>query len=342
MDLVEYVKQNTDPLKILNHYNFREISENEYSLRACCEIHGGDNNTGFIWNKENDLWFCYTGECGGGDVFDLIQKIEGIDFKEAVKKAALILGLEAGDMQIKNKRDDVLREQLRWIESQKKRFINKNNNQGGKTPSINISKSAYLPQSILDRFSEDTVNFYKGEFAQELTITEESGKTTKLYNKLLIPIYDKDERIGVALRDTTGNFNPKWLYQPRGLKLSETLYNYDIADKAIVENCMNEVILVEGIFDVWAYHEIGLDNVVAIFGSSLSDEQYKKILKLGVDVTLSFDNDNAGNKCKDKVLKLLKNKASINLINLPEGRDPDDISRSDLKSCYLSRNIYTF
>ena len=52
MDLVEYVKENTNPLKILNHYNFREINENEHSIRACCGIHNGENNSGFIWNKE--------------------------------------------------------------------------------------------------------------------------------------------------------------------------------------------------------------------------------------------------------------------------------------------------
>lgn len=341
MDLVEYVKQNTDPLKILNHYHFREISENEYSIRACCEIHGGDNNTGFIWNKENDLWFCYTGDCGGGDVFDLIQKIEGIDFKEAVKRAASILGLDVEGKPIKNRKDDVLREQMKWIEKQKKR--NKKSKIGGKIPFNHILNPIEPTQSILNRFSEDTIKFYKGEFAREIIFPKTNQeKDITLYNKLVIPICDNNICIGMALRDLTDKFLPKWLYQPRGLSLNETLYNYDTAKQSIIENCINEVILVEGIFDVWAYHEIGLDNVVAIFGSSLSDEQYKKILMLGVDVTLSFDNDNAGNKCKDKVLKLLKNKASINLINLPSGCDPDDISRDELRNCYMNRIVYTF
>ena len=88
---------------------------------------------------------------------------------------------------------------------------------------------------------------------------------------------------------------------------------------------------------MWAYHEIGIDNVVAIFGSSISEEQYRKLMLLGTDITLSFDNDEAGNKCKEKTAKKFNNKAIINLINLPENCDPDDINRNELKGCYMNR-----
>lgn len=332
MDLVEYVKEHTDPLKILNHYNFKEISENEYSIRACCAIHNGDNNTGFIWNKENNLWFCYSGECGGGDVFDLIQKIEGLNFESAVKKAASILGLDNTNMPIRDRKSDVLREQMKWIEKQKKfSFIQK---LGGKPFSYIYSENP-IPLHILNRFSKDTVNFYKATFAKEYELEK-----SKTYNKLVIPIFENEICMGVALRDTTGKFNPKWLYQPKGLNLGSLLYNYDLAKKKIIENCMNEIILVEGIFDVWAYHEIGMDNVVAVFGSSISNEQYKKILMLGVDVTLSFDNDKSGNKCKEKSIDKFKNKVGINLINLPENCDPDDVDREVLKTCYMNRKQF--
>lgn len=330
MDLVEYVKENTNPLKILNHYNFREINENEHSIRACCGIHNGENNSGFIWNKENNLWFCYTGECGGGDVFDLIQKIEGISFKDSVKKAASILGLNTENMSIGERKDSVLKEQKRWMEKQKSYILNSKK----KELDINyqIISDISIPDNISKRFSKDTFEFYNAKFAKEYIVDG-----TKMYNKLVIPIYDNSICIGFALRDTTGNFKPKWLYQPKGLKLSHTLYNYDVAEKNILENCLQEIILVEGIFDVWAYHEIGIDNVVAIFGSSISEEQYRKIMLLGTDITLSFDNDEAGNKCKEKTAKKFNNKAIINLINLPENCDPDDINRNELKGCYMNR-----
>jgi DNA primase len=110
--------------------------------------------------------------------------------------------------------------------------------------------------------------------------------------------------------------------------------------KAIKEHKLNEIILVEGIFDVWAYHEIGIDNVMAVFGSSLKEEQYKTLLKTGKDITTSFDNDKAGQKCTQEVLKKFKNKAELHVIDLPEDHDPADCTPETLRQAYLSRRSY--
>lgn len=90
MTAVEFIQENTDPMVLLEHYNFREIKQYENEIRACCEIHKGNNPNAFIWNKKNNLWFCYTGEnCGGGDAVELVQKMENISFVSAVSKACL-------------------------------------------------------------------------------------------------------------------------------------------------------------------------------------------------------------------------------------------------------------
>lgn len=327
--MVEYIKNNTDPMKILNHYNFQHITENENSIRACCAIHGGNNPTGFVWNKENDLWFCYTGNCGGGDIFDLIQKIENINFKEAVYKAAEILELDVSGMTLNLEKNRILNEQKQWLLLQHKKI------------SKNIIKKYEIPFSKyteenenFTRFENGTIKFYNSKFCH-LFPTENS----MLYNKLVIPLTENGECVGVALRDTTGKFNPKWMYQPPKLKVGNLLYNLENATQTIKEKELNEIILVEGIFDVWAYHEVGIDNVVAVFGSSVSEEQYKKLMKLGVGITLSFDNDDAGNKCKEKAVKLFKNKTELKTINLPSGCDPDDV-KHQLMDLYLKRIPY--
>ena len=46
MNAVEYINENLDVMKLLNYYNFREITESEDQIRACCEIHKGNNPTG--------------------------------------------------------------------------------------------------------------------------------------------------------------------------------------------------------------------------------------------------------------------------------------------------------
>ena len=140
----------------------------------------------------------------------------------------------------------------------------------------------------------------------------------------------------VALRDTTGKFMPKWMYMPKGFRAAHHLYNIDRVS-AMVESGCEEVILVEGIFDVWSFHRIGIDNVVAIFGSHMSNEQYQQVMKLNVTVTFCFDNDTAGIRCTAMALKKFRNRTAVKHITLPEGKDPADCTKEELMSAYLSR-----
>lgn len=330
MDAVRYIEEHMNPRKIMDHYGFRNITDTEESLRASCAIHNGDNPSAFIWNKSNNLWFCYTGNCHGGDVFTLIQKMEKVTFIESVNIAASILELDISEMKIKKQRDIVLKNTLEWLETMK-RFQKKNTKM--KEDSLPFTKYTVKNEKF-SRFNEEILNFYQAKFCN-LYPTEEK----LLYNKLVIPIIFKGITVGVALRDTTGIYQPKWYYQPDSIEIRKILYNYDLAVNTIKTNNLTSIILVEGVFDVWAYHQIGIDNVVAVFGSSLKKEQANLLLKLGIDLILSFDNDNAGNKAAEAIQGAYSNKVGISIITLPEGKDPSDCSEEELLQCYMRRKI---
>ena len=100
---------------------------------------------------------------------------------------------------------------------------------------------------------------------------------------------------------------------------------------------LHEIILVEGIFDVWAYHRIGIDNVVAVYGSSITKEQKALILKLGVDIVTSFDNDNAGNKATAQVFREFKYIAIVKKVNIKENNDPASLKEEELLLAYEQR-----
>lgn len=328
-DAISFIQTNMNPRKILDYYGFENISETDNSIRASCKIHGGDNKTGFVWNKENDLWICYTGDCHGGDVFNLIEKIENTSFKKAVEKAALILGLDIDGMNIVSAENKIREEQKAWIAKQRKNNVSH-------LEEYKIPKTKFYDTlDSFTRFDEDTLRNYNAMFCK---IYPTENKLLK--NKLVIPLYKNNILVGVALRDTNNNkykLSPKWFYQPTGLKIAEMLYNFDKAKEMILENEVSSLILVEGIFDVWAYHNIGIDNAVAIFGSSIKDEQYKEILKLGVDIVVCFDHDKAGRKCTEQAILKLKNKTNVFEVILPEGKDPADCTKEELLTAYLSK-----
>jgi DNA primase len=331
MNAVDFINENLNPRKILDFYHFREITETDEQIRCCCEIHKGNNPSAFVWNKSNNLWYCYTGDCHGGDVYTLVEKMDGVDFPTAVKRTADILNIDIASMVIKKQTDKVKADTLKWLQ-----FMKMKNHSISTLLSLPDYQLPYTKYADSDerftRFDEDVLSFYKAKFCNVYPTEEKL-----LYNKLVIPLYFQDVLYGVALR-TLDDGKPKWVYQPRHLPIREMLYNYDVAMQTIKENKLTEIILVEGFFDVWAYHRIGIDNVVSIYGSSLKKEQEKLILKMGVDtVILSFDNDEAGIKCTNDILTRFRNKFDLKQISLPDTCDPADMKPEDLLQCYLKR-----
>ena len=327
MDAARFIESNLDPRKILDYYDFEHISETDDSFRACCKIHGGNNPSGFVWKKSNNLWFCYTGDCHGGDVFNLVQKLEHCNFQTAVNKTAEILGLDINGMTISTEANRIEREQKIWLQNQKKQIQQIENKKLRKQYVLPYTRY-YNHNGDFQRFDEALLAKFGAKFCS-LYPTE----SKVLKDKLVIPIFSEDECVGVGLRDTTGNSLPKWYYQPDGIKTSNLLYNFDAAKNA------DEIILTEGIFDVWAYARIGIDNVVAIFGSSISKEQYKKLMQTGAGITLSFDNDKAGNKCRNQAMEMFYAKTELKNIELPSNNDPADCTQEQLLSAYLNRKI---
>ena len=53
--------------------------------RCACPIHGGETPTNFhvYTNNGKQVWKCFSGDCGGGDALDFVQKWRGWDFKRA-------------------------------------------------------------------------------------------------------------------------------------------------------------------------------------------------------------------------------------------------------------------
>jgi len=101
----------------------------------------------------------------------------------------------------------------------------------------------------------------------------------------------------------------KWRFY-RGFNPSLELYNLDnlLLDPEAAEQATatQSVLLVEGAFDVAKCVEAGLKNVVATFGTRLSDPQADKLSDLSSSrVLVLYDRDKAGQKgCTDAIVKL--------------------------------------
>jgi len=119
---------------------------------------------------------------------------------------------------------------------------------------------------------------------------------------------------------------------PAKFKKSLVVFNLNrVKNKAKNEG----LILVEGFFDVFNLWQAGYKNVVALMGTSMSDEQEQLIIEaVGKNgkIALMFDSDEAGAKATTEVVERLIDKVYLKIIRLDqEGLEPDSLSKEEIK-----------
>lgn len=174
---------------------------------------------------------------------------------------------------------------------------------------------------------------YKEEFLVEtgLSIKYDDGRLVdRFYDRVMFPIHSVSGRIiafgGRTLR--TDKSVAKYVNSPETeiYVKSRSLYGIYFAKNEIARQ--DKCILVEGYLDVLSMHQLGITNVVASSGTSLTVEQIRLIRKFTNNVTIIYDGDGAGIKAALRGIGLvLKEGLNVKIVLLPDGMDPDDFAR---------------
>jgi DNA primase len=145
---------------------------------------------------------------------------------------------------------------------------------------------------------------------------------TRIYNRLLIPIYENRILVNVECRDFTSKSSKKVIY-PRGCK-SDLVFNLDRLDKD------KPIYLTEGIMDLPNLFNLGERNIGSIFGTGLTKSQIEFLRSIKNIVYLP-DNDEPGFKVLDLLEECMEEEFYIAFI--PKNRkDPGDCTISELKT----------
>lgn len=318
MDAVSVIKKNIDVERVLRHYNIDYKYHNDY-IRCACPLHNGDNPTAFVIN-DKFLWSCHTSDCGSGDIFTFIEKMEDVDFPKAVKITAQILGIDIDNLVIAERKDDYLKDVEKFLKYIKSRKKNKD------LTEYNVN-AELLQVKKFRNFQQETLKKFELMYAKEVTFKTRDNKDFTLYERLIIPIYSNGVKIGVSARKMRAKDNPKWFHAPVNIETGNLLYNIDNCNEG------NYIIVCEGIFDVWSWYEAGF-NAVCTFGANLSEEQYRMLLRSGKDIIWSYDGDDAGLKATKKAVEKMRYKANQWIIHFPEGADPGNCTPSQLINLY--------
>jgi DNA primase len=158
-----------------------------------------------------------------------------------------------------------------------------------------------------------------------------TNQVEKLQDRIVFPIKDITGKIAVFVaRHTLSNGNPRYVNYPSGVRIPVFPSHLPSGYKSMV--------LVEGIFDMLNLYDNGLENVVAVFGTNtLQNETKAKLLPFKAQgithIYILFDGDDAGRKAAQQVKPLIEQEGFIvEIINLPEGTDPGELDKEDIRS----------
>ena len=174
---------------------------------------------------------------------------------------------------------------------------------------------------------------YKEEFLVEtgLSIKYDDGHLVdRFYDRVIFPIHSVSGRViafgGRTLR--TDKSVAKYVNSPETeiYVKSRSLYGIYFAKNEISRQ--DKCILVEGYLDVLSMHQLGITNVVASSGTSLTVDQIRLIRKFTNNITIIYDGDGAGIKAALRGIGLvLKEGLNVKVVLLPDGQDPDDFAK---------------
>ncbi len=363
MAATDDIKARIDIVDVVADY-VPDLKRSGRNYHARCPFHQ-ENTPSFVVFPERQTWRCFGACAEGGDVFNFTQKIEGIEFPDALKRLAERAGVVLPE---RTQREDRPRNPLFAVNEATLRFYRE---------ALQADKGALARAYVGQReLSEEAVARFGIGYAPStgddllkhliaLGYTEdqavaagvasrfESGEIRDfIRGRLTFVLRDGDGQvIGFAGRSLDGT-NPKYLNTPQTelFDKGRMLYGLDRARDAIAREGV--AVVVEGYMDVITAHERGYQNVVASMGTALTEEQVKLLSARAPRVVLALDADAAGQEAMLRSLRTSwqilggaaqaskgRGRADIKLRSsdmdalrialIAEGKDPDEMIRTD-------------
>lgn len=176
-----------------------------------------------------------------------------------------------------------------------------------------------LTQNKLVKYLTET----KKHKAEDVTRVIKLNKAIGGSHVLTVPFREPGGQIrGFIFRTIKEGIQPKYYYST-SLKREDTLFNL----KAVKRD--KDLIIMEGLLDALISEAKGLNNVIALGGTSLNRSQLNEAIKRGAKkITFCLDNDKPGEEATLKAMALINNLTDLPVFvaTLPEGvKDPDQL-----------------
>lgn len=324
---------------------FMNIKKNGRTYMACCPFHH-EKTPSFSIDRDKQLFHCFG--CGaGGNFVQLVMRLEGLDYKDAIKQLADRANIVIPENGMKepnslSKKKDAVTEMNKIAA----RFFydSLTDPQTGREARAYLS-SRKLSKSIIIKFGlgyapasgDGLVKLllskgYKDKDIVEagLAVERKGRILDKFRDRVMFPIINQRGKvIGFGGRVMGSNelengFKiAKYLNSPQTVVFDKgsNLFALNLAKNS------NEkyIILCEGYMDVISVHQAGISNCVATLGTAITPSQAKLLIRYGSEVCICYDMDEAGTKAALRAIDVIADAGGRSrVVRISGAKDPDE------------------
>lgn len=348
MTPAEEVKSKLDVVEVVAEY-VRLTPAGGQSLRGLCPFHG-EKTPSFFVHRDRQFWHCF-GCNEGGDVFTFYQKIESLDFPDALADLAQRVGIELKPVDAQERTEraailEALEDAARYyqaclkhegIGARAQRYLT---SRGITEETIRDFRLGYAPES----WEGLTKALLKRNHAPEMLVAaglvlasdKGRGHYDRFRDRVMIPFRDERGHVigftGRILPDSPEkDKSGKYVNSPetKVFHKRDFVFALDLAKKQI--KAADFAVLVEGNMDAVSSHQAGIKNVVAVSGTAFSEDQVRILKRHCTRLALAFDADLAGQNAMTKAIGYAwSHDLEMRVVYLPPGfKDPDEVIRKD-------------
>ncbi len=358
LDIVEVVSEQVILKKNGNHY------------WGLCPFHK-EKTPSFSVNPQLGIYKCFG--CGvGGDALSFIMKTKNVEFMDLIKDLAQRFNIEMPSSFKQGTSKDLRQQMMSACQKAAIYYHDLLINQQSEEiqAAKDYLKNRSISKEIIDRFTlgiapkayTTLYDVLKKDFSDEilekaglvLPSKEGRGYIDRFRGRIIIPIRNENgDYVAFGARALYKDQSPKYLNSSDSLiyNKSKLLYGLYTAKEAIKQE--DGVILMEGYFDVISAQAHGVENVVGVCGTALTQEHIKLLSRYTKSrrIYLSFDTDSAGQKATNRGAAIIKEafeglgdikqfdesyistsddkySCEIRVVSPPEGKDPDEFIRT--------------
>ena len=301
----------------------------------------------FYVSPDRGMYYCFSSN-QGGDIFTFIQKMEGVEFKDALQILADKAGVELKPEDPKKRTErerlyDALEEATRFFETYRQTneaVMPYLQDRGVHDETIAKWRIGYAPGPSKYGWRELKEHMEQKGFTKDVLLKAglikgaDAGKEPYdlFRDRVMFPICDASGKVvafsgRILSKDSEA---PKYVNSPETelFNKSEVLFGYDKAKHGIRH--LDFSLIVEGQFDVVLSHQAGYANAVAVSGTALTPHHVMLLQRLSNRAVLALDADRAGIAAVKRAADIMLPRGmDIKVAHMIGGKDPADMVKED-------------